>query len=61
MKVLGPGLEPDRENTGFATGEHESTTKFTTPAAMFGECVRDHLSDAQLAELVAMLQRNVKV
>ncbi len=46
---------PDAGIAGVFEGDDESTTKSTTSAAMFGECIRDHLDDAQLAELLEHL------
>ncbi|EMI55838.1 hypothetical protein RSSM_02731 [Rhodopirellula sallentina SM41] len=47
---------PDAGITGVFEGDDESTTKSTTPAAMFAECIRDHLDDTELAELLTRLQ-----
>ncbi len=36
-------------------GDVQNTTESTTYAAMVGDCIRDHLDEAQLAKLMEVL------
>ena len=49
----------DFPHTGIAgvfSSDKENTTKYTTSASMFAECIFKHLDDAQLAELLSRLE-----
>ncbi|QDV44986.1 hypothetical protein Enr13x_48590 [Stieleria neptunia] len=49
-------VSPAAENTGQNRGGDENTTESTTPAAMVSECIREHLDDAQLDDLLEQLR-----
>ena len=51
---------PDAEIAGVFSSDDENTTKSTTSASMFAECIYDHLDDAQLAELLSRLELGVQ-
>lgn len=51
---------PDAEIAGVFSSDDENTTKSTTSASMFAECIYDHLDDAQLAELLSRLEMGVQ-
>ena len=59
LELLAPprGDEPVRENRANGDVQNENTTESTTPAAMFAECMQQHLTDQQLQLLVEHLNR----
>ena len=51
---------PDTGIAGVFSSDDENTTKSTTSASMFAECIYDHLDEAQLAELLSTLEIGVQ-
>jgi hypothetical protein len=45
----------DGGNHGVFSNENKSTTESTTSAVIVGKCIRNHLDDAELAELLRLL------
>ena len=51
---------PDTGIAGAFSSDDVNTTKSTTSASMFAECICKHLDDTQLAELLPRLEMGVQ-
>ncbi len=61
LKCTPARTSPTQQNIGPNETSSESTPKSTPqPAEMFAECIREHLADEHLAELLHALQGTVE-